>query len=335
MYTAPPMRPRFLALLLAATLFTPSAVLADTVTISIRKDRVKARKTPSASAAVVATLHRDETFAVLDDEPHWFQIRLRNKKRAWVQKSQTSVVDEDEAEEDEPHQPGALDFSGVPLGATVTVPGCTPRTIPADFSICPAKGSGGKFAEAYRQKNRLKVPCEYRLITPKTILDLPLMPAAVRTHPDDDPEIKFVQQAEAQAVVLEGFLAMTKNAGAEGVNCNIPGRLDLRMEIVGRQEEDPVKTRSVHIVTEGTPWFREQFPQWQPQVIGRFASYTAGFANGFQRAPAKVRIFGFLFFDEAHLPDLAKTNRIRGTVWEVHPVTRIEVLEDGAFRAIE
>ncbi len=307
-------------------------LFAEQVTIAIRKNGVKARQEHSRFAPVLATLQKDESFVVRDDVPNWFQIRLRNRKLAWIPKSQTTVLDNDEEEVDTiPSLPS------IAFGEEITVANCTPITISADFGICPATGSGGTLAAAYQQKNRLTIPCSYKRITPDTVLNLPLLPRTVRSQPDDDPGLMFLRAAEAQPVVLEGFLAMTKNGGKEGVNCGIAGRFDLRVEIVDHDTTDPRLTRSTHIVTEATPWFRGTFAGWTPAGIGPFASYTNGFGGTMDRPPVRVRIYGFLFFDEAHLGDLNKpaNERIRGTVWEVHPITRIEVQENNNWRTIE
>ena len=42
----------------------------------------------------------------------------------------------------------------------------------------------------------------------------------------------------------------------------------------------------------------------------------------------KVRITGWLMYDFEHPPQVGKT---RGTLWEVHPVMKIEVLQDGQW----
>jgi len=315
----------FVFLLLAATL------CGEQVTISIRNNNVKARKTPNASAQVVATLSRDEVFLVRNDVPFWFQIRLRNRALAWVPKSQTTVVDPDE--EIAPGETPNLNEI-ITLGPPVTLENCTPSKIQADFSICPPTGSGGRYAKAYVQKNRIEVPCTYRRITPEDILKLPLLNAAVRAQPEDDNELAFLKEAEAVAVRLDGFLAMTKNGGKEGVNCGSTSRIDLRMEIVPSDVPDPKTTRRQHVVTEGTPWFRTVFADWKPSALGKFSSYIEGFSGGFQRKPMPIRVYGFLFFDEAHLSD-GSINSIRGTVWEVHPVTRIEVQVDGQWQRVQ
>lgn len=313
---------------------------AERVVVAMRNNNVKVRRTPSRFGQVVETVPRDAEFVVVDEQPNWFRIRLRPRILGWVPKNQTRVLAEDDEDPDEPVTPDPVDSSAFRLENFVTLPApetlsnCTPSNISADFSVCPAEGNGGTFARSYVRKNRLSVPCSYRTITPEQILALPLLPRDVRKLDASHPQRKFLEDAEAIPVRLDGFLAMTKNAGAEGVNCSIAGRFDLRMEIVGRDDVDPKTTRPRHIVTEATPWFRAVFTDWNPSFLRDFASYSNGFAGGFQRDPVRVRIYGHLFFDEAHLTD-GSIGSVRGTVWEVHPVTRIEVFENGAFRAVD
>lgn len=326
---------------LAVLLVLGSEVSGQRVTVAIRNNNVKARRTPGRTGKLVETLSRDQRFTVVEEVPNWFRIRLRPRVLAWVPKNQTRVLAEDieedpeHGENPEPVDPGAFRLSNfLTLPDPEPVADCTPTTIPADFSICPADGSGGGLARAYVQKNRLEVPCAYRTITPEQILALPLLPRDVRSLPDDHPQRKFLAEAEAIPVRLDGFLAMTKNGGKEGVNCSIPGRFDLRLEIVARDDLDPKQTRPRHVVSEATPWFRALFSSWNPSVLRDFASYSNGFNGGFQRAPVPIRVYGHLFFDEGHLTD-GSIGTVRGTVWEVHPVTRIEVFDQGAFRKIE
>jgi hypothetical protein len=42
----------------------------------------------------------------------------------------------------------------------------------------------------------------------------------------------------------------------------------------------------------------------------------------------RVRISGWVFFDPEHPDQVLKT---RGTIWEIHPVTQIEVMQNNAW----
>src|SRR5882724_1729600 len=113
------------------------------VPVQIRRDHVKARKVPSTTAPVVATLHKGEVFVITDDLPYWYEITLRNGKSAWVRKSACSVIDKAEPPE-EAEVPSVTAPAQAPLA---TAAACTPTSVPADWHVCPAEGSGGMHAQ--------------------------------------------------------------------------------------------------------------------------------------------------------------------------------------------
>jgi len=129
--------------------------------------------------------------------------------------------------------------------------------------------------------------------------------------------------------MVEGFLAMAKDGGKEGVNCGSGTRLDTHLELVSTDAEDPKTNRRNHVVAEVTPWFHEAIPSWSTNALGAFASYVGGYSGANHGPPTKIRVFGYLFYDEAHATGASQW---RGTAWEVHPVTRIEVWKDGVWK---
>ena len=106
------------------------------------------------------------------------------------------------------------------------------------------------------------------------------------------------------------------------------------MEIVGTDTDDPKSNRDAHVVTEVTPWFREAIAAWSTTSLGQFASYRSGYSGTNQQSPGRIRVFGWLFYDNPHAGD-GSVGTWRGTAWEVHPITRIEVFDNGQWRSIE
>jgi hypothetical protein len=300
--------------------------------IAIRTNTARARKQPDANAAVIATLHKGETFVVTKDLPYWYRIKLRNGATAYVAKSLCVVVEDEEEQSwtDDVPTDAPSAFGDPPIA----LPGCTPHDLPADFSICPATGSGGMYAEAYRQKNRLDVGCAFQPITVAEVMGLRPLPKNVRSLPEGDPDFKYLKSIESTPVRIEGYFAMTKKAGEEGVNCSKPDRLDLRMELVNELVADPKLTRKSHMVAEASPWFQAQVAAWTVSNLGKYSSYKNGFADPLQRPPTQIRVYGHLFFDEAHAYD-GSVGTIRGTAWEIHPVVRIEIRDGTEWKTIE
>ena len=71
------------------------------------------------------------------------------------------------------------------------------------------------------------------------------------------------------------------------------------------------------IVVETTPVIRARHPEWKLGEIHRLV-----------RDSTPVRVSGWLLFDPDHPDQLGKT---RGTLWEIHPVMRIELQRDGRW----
>jgi hypothetical protein len=301
------------------------------VPVEIRTNNVKARGTPDTKAPAIATLHKGEVFVITDDQPYWYEITLHNGKSAWVRKSSCTVVDkvdsQDNQDESNPSNP-----SPSITNPPVSSPSCTETSVPADWSVCPATGSGGMYAQAYVQKNRTNVPCTYTPMSVDDMLALRPLSKSVRALPDTDPDAQYLKSAESKTVVVEGFLALAKDGGKEGVNCGSGARLDTHMELVDTDSQDPKGNRTKHVIAEITPWFHEAVPTWSTTDVGQFASYVSDYkAPSEKNPPTKIRVYGYLFFDEAHATGAESW---RGTAWEVHPTTKIEIFENGVWKEI-
>ena len=75
--------------------------------------------------------------------------------------------------------------------------------------------------------------------------------------------------------------------------------------------------RAKAVVVEATPRVRTNHPQW-----------TVNNLNAIAQSGTKVRISGWLMLDPEHPEQLAQT---RGTLWEVHPIMQIDVLQGGQW----
>lgn len=306
------------------------------VYVEIRIAQARARSAPSSDSKIVATLKKGEAFAVIDDLPYWYAIRLTDGKKAYVAKSSCRVtLEEEPEEEDHGEEDVILPSPSWTLAPIYKIPQCSPSRLDPDWSVCPSAGSGGKSAAAYQQKNRVEIPCEFKRVTVGDILTLPMLPKNVRSLSDDDAARKLLTQTESTPVMVEGYFAMTKMAGKEGVNCGLADRLDLRMELRNDRVDDPSSSRQLHMVAEGTPWFQEAREGWTVANLGTYSSYTKGFKDqDYRGPPTKIRVYGFLFFDEAHAYD-GSVGKIRATPWEIHPVVRIEVYDNNQWKEVK
>ena len=118
-----------------------------------------------------------------------------------------------------------------------------------------------------------------------------------------------VARYEGIPIAVEGYLAGANQSGPESTNCHgAAAKLrDWHVWLVSA----PGRDRRRAIVAEPTPATRAMNPRWTLTALRRLA-----------RDSARVRISGWLMLDPEHPEEMGKT---RGTIWEIHPVMRIEV----------
>lgn len=105
-----------------------------------------------------------------------------------------------------------------------------------------------------------------------------------------------------------------KNRTDEGaylpVDWGVVARLPWPREVGYRFRDRWTSRRKRSIVTEITPRVRAQHPRWTTERL-----------DSLQRARVRVRLSGWLMLDQMH-PE--QVGRNRSTLWEVHPIMRIE-----------
>jgi hypothetical protein len=192
-----------------------------------------------------------------------------------------------------------------------------PRQI--TFQGCPPEGDGGD-PELNRLKNRVDEG-DYQPVSFESIADLP-WPKSIERRDHDNWSAgvrEEVARHEGTPVAVEGFVAGAKESGPESCNCHGADRelRDWHVWLAPSPGDD--RTRS--IVVETTPRVRVNHPGW---TLKKLKAIT--------RAGERVRISGWLMLDPEHPEQLGKT---RGTLWEIHPVMRIEVREGGRWVSLD
>ncbi len=110
---------------------------------------------------------------------------------------------------------------------------------------------------------------------------------------------------QSAGATATGYVASVSRGPREAVNCGRSDLRDLRIALVPRARQRLDKRKWV--IAEITPRGQEKL--------------NVGLSDAKKLVGKKVRIRGWLFFDAAH----ARDRRSRGTAWEIHPVTEIEV----------
>lgn len=172
---------------------------------------------------------------------------------------------------------------------------------------CPAIGDATheKLQALNRLKNRSVIAPE-RINTEVTLAEL--------YNSGDDPN-KF---SEHDAVTLIGYLLNAKQEKGESCNCHTTDVNEQDIHIYMSPNENAA-TIADCVVVEITGKGKEAHPEWTAAFIKEMRGH-------------KVSVTGYLMYDFEHISQSFDTHpdaeRIyRHTVWEIHPITDIHVIE--------
>lgn len=302
------------SLLLTAAAFAQSALV-------VHKNANLREKASTQSAVVEHLKPGDELTALSETKTNNFwHVRTSEGNEGWVYRTLVHVEEEDE--EDDPVTPTSDGISdafdpnwpkpAVPTGAAI--PG------PPGFDPCPARGEeGGDYATNSR-KNRRDVPTSYRPISFDAFMSLPDIPgASTKRQKWTQAQKDTIAPFEGVAVSIIGYINRVKaqhNGGGESTNCHFSGDerfTDIHVALV----EDYFDPEKEAIVVEPTPRFYAQHPKW---VWSRL--------RALEHSKDPVRISGWTIFDPSHRGHMGK---YRKSMWEIHPITKIEVFKDGKW----
>lgn len=192
------------------------------------------------------------------------------------------------------------------------------------YKGCPAAGDGGD-AILNQLKNRSEEPSDPHPINISQILQLPSSTqvghASFRKNWTQQ-NLDLVGPYEQRAIVIEGFLRRVKQEGPEHCNCERQDLHDFHMWMAA----NPADLSDRSMVVEATPRWRGANPNWNLKTLTRFALQHS-----------RIRITGWMLFDQEHPDQLHATQNlpiIRGTLWEIHPVTKIEVFSNGVWQEL-
>lgn len=196
------------------------------------------------------------------------------------------------------------------------------RTFTINGQTCGAGGNGGDTG-TNRLKNRIDTTATFNPVTFGAIATL--------AYPADLPSTRAnwlashtaaITPSEGVAVTLTGFLVALKvqNGGSgETTNCRMTrvSEVDWHMAIAESAGDGEAES----IVVETTPRVRRSHPLWTESRLRPWVD-----------SDDPVRISGWLMMDPQHRNHLG---RYRNTLWEIHPVTRIEVRRNGQWVSLD
>ncbi len=187
------------------------------------------------------------------------------------------------------------------------------------FDGCPPEGRGGD-SELNLLKNRVDV-AEYVPVSFDSLLTLTWPKSVEQLDMKDwSPSNRaFIAHYEGIPISVEGYIVNLREGNPETANCNWTSSsyLDWHMYFTKNFKDD----RSQVILVEATPRVRLRH-KWTVDLVH---SLIIG-----EHMP--VRLSGWLYFDPEHPQDLGQT---RTTLWEIHPVMQIEVLQNGRWLPLD
>jgi hypothetical protein len=187
----------------------------------------------------------------------------------------------------------------------------------------PFGGSGGDHVTNER-KNRADAPTRYHAVAFDAIGDTTRLPFPHGTRARwTAGQTAFVARFEGIPVAVVGYIDVIHPGSRESTNCDLGGEANTDWHVaLVRGRGNP---ESSAVVVEPTPRMKQlHHGRWS---TGRLRRYVRPQSPG-----DSVRISGYLLMDPAHPGDVGVR---RGTLWEIHPVTGIEVFRDGAWRDLE
>lgn len=219
---------------------------------------------------------------------------------------------------------GPIPLSSRSDGKVLAQNDTTNTPAPGAYKDCPAGGDAGDTILNTLKNRSSQVPSP----KPTEIAEILGFPSSTQVGPKNPRSVwnrqnlDLVAPYEKTGIILQGYLRRVKQEGKEHCNCERTDLNDFHMWMIADPADPPAKS----MVVEATPRWRGANPNWNLGVLQRLVAQHA-----------QIRITGWLLFDQEHPSQLHATSTlpiIRGTLWEVHPVTRIEVFSNGVWREL-
>jgi Bacterial SH3 domain len=293
-------------LVLLILFFGLSLAFADTATVQIDTN---VREKPTRSSSIVTTVSSGDEVELLSAKPRrgYYHIRTADGNEGWVLARNVQVDADDGNTTNPPPNPQDL-FARLMAARKPTV---GQPLVENGQEVCgPAGDAPDQSKQALNQnKNRTDTPdvASYVLIDWDSLSSLPS---------------DRIQDFQGASVAVEGFLSHKINVenrgNGESTNCHLTGddEVDWHMYLT----KSPAQQISDAIIVETTPRTRPSH------------TWTVDGLTQFVDSDTRVRISGWLMYDFEHTGVIGTQ---RATVWEVHPVTRIEVQRNGQWVDLE
>jgi hypothetical protein len=293
--------------LLASTLFAEEAIV---------RRNVHLRETPSTKAKSLRVLLPEVEVEVLDaaQKDGFLHIQTEDGLQGWV----FAKFLREQAPAGQLLPAAAEKEAAAATAVSEDWQKADPVT--GDFTLngltCGPTGSGDNRDQGTNvRKNRTDLSSSYHDVTWQAIAGLPFPKGAPKNRD------KFPTALLAPIIKLEGAPVQTvgyivaikpQKSNSESCNCGWHGEEATDWHIA--LAEHPGDGEKTSVVVEPTPRIKIKHPNWTKKNLEPWLNEDL-----------PVRISGWLLYDPQHANHLDK---YRSTLWEIHPVTRIEVWND-------
>jgi hypothetical protein len=324
---------RLFSLIFAVIIFCSALVLAQVGKVEVKRN-VNLRPDPSIQNDPITLLRPPKQLELLEPEKTegYYHVRDEEGEEGWVWAKNVRRIE----------------INGLIPDTTVTTPAIVQHiskswqkfvpeqtTFNGSEGTCRANGDGSD-PDQYILKNRSDVPPNYHNVTFDAVDELPFPgKGANKKAPANrrnwlPKHFAITDPYESIPIRLEGYIIVIRDqkkstpGKGEGTNCGFVtlGNIDAHIALV-ENKNDP---ESSAIVVEWTPRFTQAHPNWTSQKLKPWI-----------KTGKRVRISGWLMVDPNHLNHITgvkingQIRKYRHTLWEIHPITRIEVWKDGSF----
>ena len=287
-------------------------LLADNALV---EKKTNLRKDPSAKHSPIRVLLPDEELTILDSTSSstYLKVKTDDNKTGWVWRKAVEVLPSSTSGSGPtvPPQPPAAGGAGDTISSDWPKPDPVDEDFIGSEGTCGVTGDGGDTATNAR-KNRTDPLPEFHDVPWSAVASLPYPPAPPSRANWSQAQLQSIQSLEGVALRTTGFLSHkvnVENSGSgESTNCHFLADDDVDWHIYLQENTSDGIDKAV--IVETTPRIR-RVHQWDPTVLDKWVN-----------SDKPVRITGFLMLDPEHRNQVGK---YRGTVWEIHPITNIEV----------
>ncbi|MCU1231713.1 MAG: hypothetical protein JWO97_4597 [Acidobacteria bacterium] len=308
---------------LAAIAFTFLLTISAVADEGIISRNAHVRAEPRADAASLRVLQRDEEVEVLDNAQQngFLHIQTEDGIQGWV--FGKFVRSAPPAQTVLPAAAATASAAATSISPKWEKPEPVVKSFTLDGKTCGVDGSGDKRDKGTnRRKNRIDIPASYHDVTWKAIAELDYPTPSPKSREDFSPEqLAAIEKFEGPPIRTVGYVVAIKpQAGnSESCNCGWHGEkaTDWHIALV----EHPGDGEATSVVMEPTPRIKKDHPNWTKTKLSPWLD-----------ADVPVRISGWLLFDPQHRNHLKK---YRSTLWEIHPITKIEVWDADAEKWVD